>query len=469
MFLLGAIFFNLFILGFTCLLLLFLFIEATAFHGSVGVAKEYLTLKSEPQTITCTIGRTTEVREVISNPSNRNFRITGLFLTGQVQAPDQRLSSEEFVLKKHDKRVLRSRFECGVPGRFDIKALTVNLTSRMKLFTQGVWAPCKVTMIVRPIVNASRLASIDSSFLDDLTSDSVRRGAGTDLAGIRPSAFAEDSRRVDWKATARTGNLMVKEFFLERQPPIMLLIDSSRTMKATGKEQSTFTQLLATMPNLLRSFRAATPIGLVAYDEKSIIDNIPAQVGEHQRELVLGTLLNRARTEPNSRSSFNAIEGAPLKGSTVASSIQRYQFGEGLDPVFARLFSFYRGARFRNRQKLSEQGIFIALTQLSGLSGSCLVIAITDGKTNLNGLIEGARTAVISGHRVILVQLIEHYQKIPTSYILPELRDIGIRLQECLPEELPAVIQAEIARMSRERFIPQSNIVISARSGLSIT
>ena len=267
MFLVGAIFFNLSVLTFTGLLLLFLFIEGIAFHGSVGVAKECLTVKSEPQTIKCTMGRTIEVQDVISNPSNRNFRITGLFLPRQAQSPDQRLSSEEFLLKKHEKHVLRSRFECGVPGRFDIQALKVNLTSRTNLFTQPVWAPCKVTVIVRPIVNSSRLASIDSSFLDDLTSDRIRRGAGTDLAGIKPSALAEDSHRVDWKATARTGKLMVKEFYLERQPPIMLLIDSSRTMKATGKGESLLSQLLAGLPNLLTSFRPATPIGLTLYDE----------------------------------------------------------------------------------------------------------------------------------------------------------------------------------------------------------
>jgi uncharacterized protein (DUF58 family) len=464
MFLVSAILFNFLILTFTGLLFLFLFIEAIAFHGSVGVAKECLTVKSEPQTITCTIGRTTEVQDVISNPSNRDFRIAGLFLPGQAQSPDQRLSSEEFLLKKHEKRVIRSRFECGVLGRFDIQALKVNLTSRMNLFAQAVWAPCKLTVIARPIVNSSRLASIDSSFLDDLTSDRIRRGAGTDLAGVKPSAFAEDLHRVDWKATARTGKLMVKEFYLERQPPIMLLIDSSRTEKG----ESVLNQLLAGLPNLLTSFKPATPIGLTLYDEKSVVTSIPPRVGEHQRELILDTLLNRTRRELTSRFNFHAVKDASLKGTTVAASIEQYQTGQRFNPVFARLLSFYRDARVRHRETLREQGAFVALAHLGRLSDPSLVIVITDHKTNLNGLIEGARTATIWGHRVILV-LIDNYQKIPTSYIFPRLRDIGIRLQECSPEELPAIIEIEIESISRQRRIPadQGIRVSGSEIGLS--
>lgn len=336
--------------------------------------------------------------------------------------------------------------------------MKVSLTSRANMFRQSIWAPNKAIVIARPTINPSRLASIDSSFLDDLTSDRIRRGTGTDLAGIKPSTLIDDLHRVDWKSTARTGKLMVKEFYLESQPQVMLVIDSSRTMRAAGKGESIFGKLLATLPNLLMSFRPATPIGLTLYDENSIVTNIAPRVGGQQRELVLDAVLNRTRPELTSGYGFHALEDAPSRGTTAATSIDRQQYWRMFNPVLVRLSWFYRDARLRRRGRLHEEGSFMALAQLGRLSDPCLIIGVTDGRTNLNGLIEGARTATLSGHRVILVLIIGHYQKIPTSYEFSELKNIGIRLQECLPEELPASIQTEIAQMSRERFLPQGSV-----------
>jgi hypothetical protein len=324
----------------------------------------------------------------------------------------------------------------------------------MNLFTQAVRVPCKVTVIVRPIVNSSRLDLIDSSFLDDLTSDRIRRGAGTDLAGIKPSALAEDSHRVDWKATARTGKLMVKEFYLERQPPIMFLIDSSRTMKATGRGEPILNQLLARLPNLLISLRPDTPIGLTLYDEGSIVTNIPPRVGEHQRELILQALLNCTEPENTLESIPRVPEDIPVGGTMAAASTIRHQYSRPFNP---RLHWFFRSVWARHREELGRQGAFRALTQIANLSESFLIIALTNGKADLTGLVQGARTAFTLGHRLTII-LLTDYQKIPTSYTFPELRDIGVRMQECSPEKVTTIIEAEIARMSRERFIPQSNI-----------
>jgi len=452
MLLVGAIFLNVLALTVSGLLLLFLFIEGMTFHRSVGLAEECLTVKSEPQTITCTVGRTIEAQNTISNPSNLNFRISGVFVPRQFQSPHQKLSSEEFLLKKNEAQILRSRFECGIPGRFHIQALKVNLTSRMNLFTQTVWARCKLSVIARPIVNSSRLASIDSSFLDDLTSDKIRRGAGTDLAGIRPSALAEDLHRVDWKATARTGNLMVKEFFLERQPPVMLLIDASRTMKAVRDGKSMFSQLVAALPNLLASFRPATPMGLTLYNENSIVTKIATQVGEYQRELILQALLHFPEIENASKPIQRKSEGRRIRGTVATTPTMRQQYLRTLSPSLARFYWLFRDGRLRQEERLRKQGAFLALTQIGGDSECFLIIAVTDGKTNLNGLIEGARAATVSGHRVVLV-LLTDYRKIPTSYVFPELQNIGVRMQECQPERLPAVIRAEIGRMSQQRIL----------------
>jgi uncharacterized protein (DUF58 family) len=51
------------------------------------------------------------------------------------------------------------------------------------------------------------------------------RGAGHDFYRIRPYEAYESSRHVDWKATAHTGALQVREFAREQEPLIEILLD----------------------------------------------------------------------------------------------------------------------------------------------------------------------------------------------------------------------------------------------------
>lgn len=55
--------------------------------------------------------------------------------------------------------------------------------------------------------------------------DARFRGRGHDFYRIRPYEPPEGVRHVDWKKTARTGELMVREFARERDPQVSLLLD----------------------------------------------------------------------------------------------------------------------------------------------------------------------------------------------------------------------------------------------------
>lgn len=58
-----------------------------------------------------------------------------------------------------------------------------------------------------------------------------RRGTGQDLLGLREYQTADDVRRVDWKATARTGQIIVRDFASEdeRRVTICLKTQDSKT------------------------------------------------------------------------------------------------------------------------------------------------------------------------------------------------------------------------------------------------
>src|SRR5882672_1772851 len=64
---------------------------------------------------------------------------------------------------------------------------------------------------------------------------SLRRGIGQDLFSLRNYQPKDDLRHIDWKATARTRNLTVREFTAEDERRITIVLDT-RDMSASGEE-----------------------------------------------------------------------------------------------------------------------------------------------------------------------------------------------------------------------------------------
>jgi hypothetical protein len=55
--------------------------------------------------------------------------------------------------------------------------------------------------------------------------ESRQRGRGSDFYRIRPYEALESSRHVDWRATAHTGDLQVREFAREQNQAIAVFLD----------------------------------------------------------------------------------------------------------------------------------------------------------------------------------------------------------------------------------------------------
>lgn len=61
------------------------------------------------------------------------------------------------------------------------------------------------------------------------------KSSGIIFDNIRKYQFGDDKRRIDWKASARTGKLYVKEFVEERNTEIMLVLNNSSEMLFASK------------------------------------------------------------------------------------------------------------------------------------------------------------------------------------------------------------------------------------------
>ncbi|MEI8281605.1 MAG: DUF58 domain-containing protein, partial [Armatimonadota bacterium] len=58
------------------------------------------------------------------------------------------------------------------------------------------------------------------------------KGMGTEFESLRDYSEGDDFRKVDWKATARRGKIIVREYEVERNQAVILCVDCGRHMMA---------------------------------------------------------------------------------------------------------------------------------------------------------------------------------------------------------------------------------------------
>ncbi|MBA4018939.1 MAG: hypothetical protein C0483_17360 [Pirellula sp.] len=64
----------------------------------------------------------------------------------------------------------------------------------------------------------------------DSRTKSREQGAGTEFESLLEFRDGDDPRRIDWRATARRGHMIVRRFQIERHRDVMLLVDCGRLM-----------------------------------------------------------------------------------------------------------------------------------------------------------------------------------------------------------------------------------------------
>jgi hypothetical protein len=264
---------------------------------------------------------------------------------------------------------------------------------------------------------------------------------------------------IDWKATAPAGKLMPRDFYLERDPPIMLLVDTS-ILTTTGRAPGSLSKtLLGELASLLANAQLArSPIGLILYDERGVIAKIEARLGVANRERILHTLLEGSRhasaAVPVARQTSKPRSGLAAETQNITRQLESVRT-EPISEVFAwfarAVLPFYRNAMSRYLPKLRKEGVFRAFEAVLDLAEPMLVIAFSDGRDKLDGLFEGARNASVLNHRVVVVILADSGRKAVTER-LSESEPTGTRTIMRSPGELWNAVNAEILQMSISRL-----------------
>ena len=457
----GLLFSNaLLILSVTLLFLYFLF-EAFSFHRAIENAKDSIKLVSHPSNIETSVGRSFRIESLITNSSASSFRIVQLSRSLPPHVDEEENLPLALPLPPHREQMVEAFLSTKIPGRYEINSTIILFERRTRLFRKAVEFLDNLIIVAQPQITRP-LTPIETDVLDELARDPFRRGTGTDLAGIRPFNLRDDFHRIDWKATARAGRLMTREFYLEKDPTIILMIDVSSSMKATENGVPPLNVLLGEVENLLTFLRPETPVGLILFDERQVHMEIEPISGVEKRRRVIRALLEQASIRVDVTVSAQQATRQYRDFAMEAGSLMRgLAFTAKIDPRSKRFASFagnilpfFSKAKRNHLHKLRTQGVFKAFERVCSLSEPVLVFVISDGAVNRDGLYEGARNAAISNHRVVIA-IVSQFGRASPIERLSGLERFGVRISEHAPQEISGVLGAEIPAMSRTRSVRQ--------------
>ncbi len=456
MLLVGLIFSNAVVLVSGALLFAFFLVQCIRFRRAVHTIRNSVSIESQASHIGVAAGDELEIETTVKNESNLQFRIIHFEHVFPAQIVTKQIVSK-IPIQAHGQRLVIVFGKVTVPGRFASAKSVLVFEIGMRLFRHKVEFPDRVIITVHPLASKFGIP-IDSTSMLDLTLNSLRQGPGTDFAGIRPSNFLDDFHRINWKVTARTGKLMTREFYREKDPTIILVIDISSSMKTVRNGTSTLNSLVAETGKLLTAFQAASPVGLISFDEASVITNIRARQGGENREKIVLALVDS--TEPISGISWPAMNNVRSYSNLTKDAhllekelIQQSAAKPEWAGSFARtLLPYYQRAKSERLRKIRSQGVFRAFETVCNLPEPVLAVAISDGKTNLDGLYEGAKNAALAGHRVVLAILSDPLER-RSADVLSELQGFGIQVFRIIPDQLWRTIDAATLQMSRIRQI----------------
>lgn len=105
---------------------------------------------------------------------------------------------------------------------------------------------------------------------------SIYRGYGLDYEESRPYQAGDEPRYINWKLTARTGELYMKVFREERRPGVVVLLDRRKTMRFGTRSRLKVTQ----------AARVATCIAFSAQQRHASISAVVLEANQHTPILI---------------------------------------------------------------------------------------------------------------------------------------------------------------------------------------
>src|SRR5262245_22445388 len=241
-------------------LLLIALLDAMLASGrSVVVAREPPTVLS--------VGRTNPVRLQLRSTARRRLDVTGTDdrpVGGTI--PD--LPARATVAARGRPKVVY-HLSPSRRGAVELGDHTVRYPSPLGLWQRQLRLPARHILKVYPDVTAVRVYELLArQSRENLLVRAVRlRGGENEFERLREYGRDDEYRNIDWKATARRGRLIVREYQQERNQTIVCLLDCGRLMTAESDGLAQLDHALNAVLMLSHvAARAGDQLGLMAFD-----------------------------------------------------------------------------------------------------------------------------------------------------------------------------------------------------------
>ena len=149
--------------------------------------------------------------------------------------------------------------------------------------------------------------------------DVRRRGEGRSFARLRDYVTGDDPRHIDWKATAKRGRTITREFTTEQSQTVFVLVDAGRSMTQLAGRFPRFEYALST--TLLLADVATTAgdrVGALVFDDQ-IRALVPAQRGATALQALRTALVpvQASLVEPDYATAFRTLAQRQRKRALI--------------------------------------------------------------------------------------------------------------------------------------------------------
>lgn len=292
------------------------------------------------------LGETADVTLTVTNPSGRPLRarLRDAWPPSSWQpGTETEASRHRLVIPAGERRRVTTRLRPTRRGDRQADRVTVRSYGPLGLFArQGTHKVPWTVRVLPPFTSRKHLPSKLARLreLDGRTSV-LTRGEGTEFDSLREYVPGDDTRSIDWRATARQSAVAVRTWRPERDRHVLLVLDTGRTSAGRVNDAPRLDAAMdAALLLAALASRAGDRVDLLAYDRR-----VRALVQGRAAGLLLPSLVNAMATvepelvETDARGLVATALRTTSRRSLIVllTSLDAAPVEEGLLPVLPQL------------------------------------------------------------------------------------------------------------------------------------
>ncbi len=207
-------------------------------------------------------------------------------------------------------------------GRFEFGQIAIRYLSRLGLVWRERYVSQEMAVKVYPNMRRAHEAELKALGARSLVSAHRKtswRGEGREFESLRDYVRGDELRHVSWSATARRGKLVTRQYQVERDQTILIVLDAGRLMTARIEQETKLDSAVhATLALMSAAARGGDNAGIVVFGRR-IKTYLPPKRGREHMDAALEALhaIEPEMIEPSYARAFEYIAANCKRRSLV--------------------------------------------------------------------------------------------------------------------------------------------------------